>query len=177
MWDQFILESPWLKTPLDSKFDMLMSNSDIQKIKNTCEHIGNFEKYEIYEHVSVNGTELYFILGNSLEAYYRYLSNPDGSIQTGLSWNNKKHRGTFRHIFSKYIIPRFKVVESDDMMTPEAFKFWKRIIAENPNYDYYAKVGNKMIELTSPHDVFFYREGMGVGDDENSTFIVKTRLK
>ena len=168
MWSDFITESPWLTHPLPDKFNDDMENIKVEKVLEKYPKIETYKNYDIHE----NKSEIYFIRDGIISAYYHYSEKPDGSIQTKMTWNNRAHKSSFRDVFANYIIPRFKVVESDIMLTPDAFDLWKRLIAENPQYSFYAKIGEKYTELEYPHAVYTFKEKMGMNDGDNSTFIV-----
>ena len=171
MWEQFVMESPWLTQALPDKFDEDMSNLNVDKIKG-YKHIDNYKDYSIYENITGEQIELFVSQNDLFVVYYRYHLNENGGIQTKLTWNNKNNKGSFLDIFSNYIIPKFKVVESDNMMTSKAFDMWKSLILLKPDYNFYVKNGNKISKLESPYDVYLYKERMGITNDENSTFIV-----
>jgi len=165
------MESPWLTQALPDKFDEDMSNLNVDKIKG-YKHIDNYKDYSIYENITGEQIELFVSQNDLFVVYYRYHLNENGGIQTKLTWNNKNNKGSFLDIFSNYIIPKFKVVESDNMMTSKAFDMWKSLLLLKPDYNFYVKNGNKISKLESPYDVYLYKERMGITNDENSTFIV-----
>jgi hypothetical protein len=169
MWEQFVLESPWLTPPLPDAFTVRMENLDLNDIR-AFKHIGKYDQYDIHENVTVKNTEMYFLKGNSLAAYYRYSKKSGEHIQTEMTWNSPKHSGSFLMIFGEYIIPRFKIVESDNMFTSDAFSMWKKLIGAFPQYDYYIKRNGKMIKMTHPYDVYSHEEKFSP-DGKNSTFL------
>jgi len=169
MWEQFIMESPWLTQPVPDEFTVQMDNLDLGYIR-SLNHIGKYDGYDIHENVTPKNTELYFLRGDSLAAYYRYIKRSDGSIQTQMTWNSPKHKGSFLMIFAEYIIPRFKVVESDDMLTSDAFSMWKKLIGAFPQYEYYMKRNGKMKMMFSPYDVHDHEEKFSP-NGQNSTFV------
>lgn len=167
-FSKYLLESPWLTSPVPSSLEKRLQNISIEDIKK-LKRLDDFGNYEIYE-ASGTPNELYFIQNDVLVSYYSFFKRPEGYIQTKLSWNNKDHNGSFRHIFGKYIIPKYKVVMSDEMMTPDAFNMWQKLIYEYPNYKFYGIDGDKQVEIINPYDVHFYKEQMR---DNNSTFLVE----
>ena len=170
MWEQFITESPWLTQPIPNKFTADMLSLDIRKVE-SLNFLGNNSGFDTYEEIAEDGaTELFFVKNHEIQAYYRYQQKSSGQIQTKMAWNNPKNKGSFIRLFGDYIIPRFKVVESDDMLTQSAFDLWKRMIGGYTQYNYYAKLVNKLIQMTNPYDVHSYEEKFNPG--KNSTFIV-----
>lgn len=169
MWEQFITESPWLTQPIPDKFTSDMLKIDVEDIKSLT-FLGNLDQFNIFQKIDNSFTELYFIKNEEIVSYYRYSELDTGGIQTKMIWNNPKYKGSFLKIFIDYIIPRFKVVESDDMLSQSAYDMWKKLIGLCENYKFYAKVKNKLIPMTGPYDVYNYQERFDY--DGNSTFIV-----
>lgn len=172
IWDQFVTESPWITPPVPDQFNIDMSNLDVSKIKN-YNHVGEYKQYNIYENIDGDKTSLYFVKNDSFVAFYKYLKTEYGNVQTKLSWNAKQNKGSFLDIFANYIIPKFKIVESDDMMTSKAFDMWKSLMLLKPEYKFYVKHGNKILKLESPYDIHLYKERIGIDDNGNSTFVVE----
>lgn len=170
MWEQYISESPWLVSSLPDSLNDYMYSLNIDKIL-SYKYVGDYKNYNIYENKINDEYELFFILKNILVAYYRYNISENNNIQTKLSWCNKSYKGTFLDIFANYIVPKFKIVESDNMMTSKAFDMWKSLILLKPEYKFYAKLDDKLIKLTSPYDVYTYSERIDT-NNQNSTFIV-----
>lgn len=172
IWEQFLAESPWITPEVSDQFNTDMSNINVEKIK-TNPKIGSYKDFEIYENADRYETSLYFLKNNTFTAYYKYVKTNDGNIQTKLTWNDKKHKGSFLDIFANYIIPRFKIIESDDMMTPQAFDMWKSLMLLKPEYKFYVKSTDKILKLESPYDFHLYKERMGLDNKENTTFVVQ----
>ena len=166
MWKQFITESPWMSSPLPDKFDQQMSSYTSEDIKNKYEFVEKFQDGEIYG----NDNELALIFDNALVSYYQYQPK-ETHIQTKMSWQRKGSNGVFSKFFAEYIIPRFKVVESDYGLTPSAFNMWKKLIILYPQYNFYAKDDDKLYRLTDPMDVYTYQDP--IIKDPNSTFIAE----
>jgi hypothetical protein len=172
IWEQFLSESPWITQQVPDQFNIDMSNISIEKIKSNSK-IGFYKDFEIYENVDGYETSLYFLKDDIFTAFYKYIKTELGNIQTKLIWNDKKYKGSFLDIFANYIIPRFKIIESDDMMTPQAFDMWKSLMLLKPEYKFYVKREDKILKLESPYDVHLYKERMGLDDKENTTFVVQ----
>jgi hypothetical protein len=169
LWELYLKESPWSFPELPNDFDSKMETTNIRDIeKLNC--VGTFEEFKIYETVVGDKIELYFTTSNELAAFYSYIVRNKQPIKTKLVWNSKKHIGTLRRVFGDYIIPKFKIVESDDMMSDSAFKMWQKMIGFYPQYKFFAKVGDNLIPLKHPYDVFTYKEKL---TDRDSPFIVE----
>ena len=128
----------------------------------------NFQGYSVYR----NDGELFFIKEDVFVAYYRYSIDDEGVCHTKMTWNNKNYKGSFLKIFAEYIIPMMKVVESDDMMTPEAFSMWQKLIGHYTQYKYYIKSGDMLKPIDNPYDVHNYKEKISLNGKSNSTFLV-----
>ncbi len=169
MWEQFVMESPWLTPALDSRINDEIDKIDFRELKKTGKSIGRYKDYDIIQLESLGVVKLYFVTDVMIAAYYGYIPREDGGTQTKLSWNDMNHKGVFLDIFANYLIPRFKVIESDSMMTPKAFDFWTNLMTLCPNNDYYVKSGNILTKLDNPYSIHFYKEPF---QNENSTFVV-----
>ena len=168
MWEQFISESPWSTHPISDKFTQEMEALDVSVIMK-FPNVGNTNSYNIYEHQGEdNFINLYFLMNSKLAAYYKF-TRLSSSIQSKLIWNSPNSAGSFMDMFANYIIPKYKIVESDDMLSPKAFELWKKMIGAYPDYKYYAKVNGKLFQMTNPFDVYSYEERFNPGG--NSTFI------
>jgi hypothetical protein len=168
MWDQYIAESPWLNHPIPDKFTQQMESLDVDKIMEFPK-MENCNGLDIYEHTEEdNTTSLYLIKSGKLAAYYKFVQLPS-SIQSKMTWNSPSSTGSFIDMFANYIIPKYKIVESDDMLTPKAFELWKKMIGAYTEYKYYAKVDDKLFPMTNPYDVYSYEERFNPSG--NSTFI------
>ena len=172
IWEQFLSESPWITQQVPDQFNIDMSNISIEKIKSNPK-IGSYKDFEIYQNVDGYETSLYFLKNDIFSAFYKYIKTKSGNIQTKLIWNDKKYKGSFLDIFANYIIPRFKIIESDDMMTPQAFDMWKSLMLLKPEYKFYVKRDDKILKLESPYDIHLYKERMGLDGKENTTFVVQ----
>jgi hypothetical protein len=139
---------------------------DIKKLR----YLENVDEISVFEKTHNSFAVLFFIKNEELCAYYRYSKLDTGGIQTKMIWNNPKYKGSFLKLFINYIIPRFKVIESDDMLSQSAYDMWKKLIGLCPNYKFYVKVKNKLISMKNPYDVYSYQERFDY--DGNSTFIV-----
>lgn len=168
MWKQFLKESPWLTPPTPNSFNDRMENMSVDDVIVNYNHIEDFHKYRIYG----NDTEMIFIFNNEVVAYYRYNITDDGVCHTKMTWNHKNHQGTFLKLFAEYIIPKFKVVESDDMMTSQAFSMWQKLIGHYTDYKYYVKTGDELIPIDNPYEVHNYSEKLAINGKSNSTFLV-----
>lgn len=168
MWEQFIVESPWMSAPLPDAFDEKMLSISVEEIKQKYDFIEKFINGEVYG----KRGQLFFVRDEEFLAYYQYEQFQD-YIQTKMSWSRKGNNGIFRTFFGDYIIPKFKVVESDYGLTPLAFDMWKKLIIMYPNYDFYAKDEGKLYPLVNPEEVYTFNDP--ITKDENSTFIVQYR--
>jgi hypothetical protein len=169
MWEQFLKESPWATSPTPNSFNDRMENFDTNII-GSYDNIGNFEDYEVYQ--NDNGNELFFMLGDDFVAYYRYEIDDRNVCHTKMTWNHKNHQGTFLKLFGEYLIPKFKIIESDDMMTPQAFSMWQKLIGHYTDYKYYVKTGDELIPIDNPYEVHNYSEKLAINGKSNSTFLV-----
>jgi hypothetical protein len=169
LWELYLKESPYSFPNVPNDFNDKMEAiaiADIKKFK----YIGVFEDYQIYEHFLKNEVELYFIFEDLLVAFYSYTIRSNQPIKTKMIWNNDKYSGSFRKIFGEYIIPKFKIVESDDSMSNLGFNMWMKLIGFYPNYKFYAKTQKGLIPMTEPHDVYSYKNKI---TDPDSSFIVE----
>lgn len=166
MWEQFIAESPWMSAPLSDRFDQQMSNLSIDTIASKYTLFDEFDEGDIY----ISENEVLLVKNHQLVCYYKFQQFHD-YIQTKMTWQRKGENGTFRKFFAEYIVPTFKVVESDYSLTPLAFDMWKKLIILYPHYNYYTKDNGKIYKLKDPNDVYTYSDP--ITKDENSTFIVE----
>lgn len=120
----------------------------------------------------LNLKEYFLISESELIGFYSYTNKDDGSIQTKKIWNSKNHTGIIRKFFAEYIVPKFKVVESDDMLTAQAFEMWRKMMVLYSQYNYYVKDNGELHKITNPEEFLYYKEPMNI-DRPNSTFIVE----
>jgi hypothetical protein len=172
LWELYLNESPYSFPNVPNDFNEKMESitmEDIEKLN----LIGKFEEFNIYENIesaATNNVELYFTVGNSLVAFYSYTIRSNQPIKTKMVWNDEKHSGTFRKIFGEYIIPKFKIVESDDSMSNLGFNMWMKLIGFYPNYKFYAKTQNGLIPMNEPYDVYSYKNKI---TDPDLSFVVE----
>jgi len=168
LWVLYLKESPWFSQTAPESFNSRFETIKIEDVLK-LPYKDRFEEFDIYEHVNMGTVELYCIKNNELAAFFSYLERKNKPIKTILIWNNENYSGSLRRIFGEYIIPKFKIVESDNMMTGEAFGMWQKLIGFYPQYKFYAMVKNNFIPMKDPYDVFLYKEKM---TDDNSPFVV-----
>jgi hypothetical protein len=54
-----------------------------------------------------------------------------------LTWADQNHKGIFENLFVNRLLPVFKSVESDNLLTDLGFNFWKGLMTGHPEYKYY----------------------------------------
>lgn len=165
-------ESPWLyNAPLDRM------NSDYENLKRQdilnaggtySEPYGNYDVIFLDFNRTHN---IYMVDGDSVILHYSW-DDLLNNAQTKLAWNSKRYPGLFRKYFIEIILPKLKIIESDDMMTENAFRFWKMIMRDHPSLNFYIKNPDNIVtRLTSPDDIDNYKERMNT-TNEYSRFIV-----
>lgn len=169
LWELYLKESPYSFPNISNDFNQKIESIPIEKIKK-LNHIGEFENYQIYEQSSKDEVELYFTDKDSLVAFYSYTIRSNQPIKTKMIWNDEKYSGLFRKIFGEYIIPKFKIVESDDSMSNLGFNMWMKLIGFYPNYKFYAKTQHGLIPINEPYDVYLYKNKI---TDPDSSFVVE----
>lgn len=172
LWEDFIYESPWLlyHPPL-GEFNKNMENIDDYRIKKLG-HVENFFEFAILEIKNGSVIELFLIKNDKLAVLYSYKNHSDGHIQTIKSWNSKEHMGSFMKFFAEIIVPKYKIVESDEMLSNNAFNMWRKMIVAYPDYNYYVKDNDELFPIKNPYEIDMYKEPMSI-DKKNSTFIVE----
>jgi len=169
LWELYLKESPYSFPNVPNDFNDKMNSISIENIKK-FKHIGEFDDYQIYEQSSKGEVELYFTVGDSLVAFYSYTIRLNQPIKTKMIWNNDKYSGSLRKIFGEYIVPKFKIVESDDSMSNLGFNMWMKLIGFYPNYKFYAKTQHGLIPMKEPYDVYSYKNKI---TDPDSSFVVE----
>lgn len=113
----------------------------------------------------------FFVLNNVVTAYYNYIENPDGGVISKTTWSNPHHRGSFSKIFISYLLPTFKIIQSDSRLTTLGFKFWENIMSKYPQFDYFIKIGNDYTPISDYTELSNYWNIDMIG--EKSSFVVK----
>ena len=139
---------------------------DIKKLP----HVGKFGELEVYQKDEKSRENCFAIVDENFAAYVQF-SIFNGGVKTNIIWNSEKFPGTARKLLTDYIIPRYKIVESDDILSSRGFRMWEKMMLTNPEYDYYVRDYGKMFRLTHPKEIYFYKDVLD--KDPNSVFIVK----
>lgn len=128
IWESYILkESPWdISTGFEDDYSHL-ENLNIDEIKNQTDYLENFQNIKIYYNDINREKEYYFIDNNKLAAYYRYFIINPNKIETKMIWNSKQYQGVFRNIFINYLLPKYKNILSDNIMSKNGFNFWMKL--------------------------------------------------
>jgi hypothetical protein len=168
---ELLQESPWGYPVLPSSFEDKMldiKGGDIRKEK----FVERMDNMDIYFNPDTNGGNYYVLIGDDLASYYQYIQNKN-SIKTKMTWNSRKYKGSLRDLLTKFIIPKYKIVESDDVLSNSAFSMWQKMVMEFPKYEFYAKLpsGELSDRITNYHEILLYREP--ITSQGNSTFIVR----
>lgn len=165
-------ESPWGHGVMGDDFEESMTSYTFDDIKNH-EHVGEFKNTQIYYKEEM-GDGNYFLWGDGeLAAFYQFNLYGD-NISTRMTWNNRKYKGLLRKFLAEYVIPKYKVIESDYRMSTHAFDMWKSMSIEYPQYEYYAKYPDGEIKKINHYTQFMiYREPAFHGKDGHTTFVVK----
>lgn len=70
-----------------------------------------------------------------------------------------------------YLLPTFKSIESDKLLTQKGLNFWKKLMVNHPEYSYCIKSGPNEIEI---NDSSYLNNFWNSGDVGNgTTFVVK----
>lgn len=167
IWELY--ESPWYN---HSQEFMRNINLNIDKVKHSGQVVDRFEDYDVYT-FKRNPNALAFTSDYDIISYFEYKdSSIDNAIQIKFTWNNPKFKGVFRNIFIDYILPKFGDIQSDDMLTGDAFNFWKKLILEYPQYNYFVISNGEWIRLSNPSEIDNYKERIL---DDNSTFFISSK--
>lgn len=175
IWESYILkESPWYIPPIDKEEDDYISQIPIKDIKSKTKLIGKYKNINIYFNESKQQNEYYFISNKEFIAYYRFSKNKVG-IRTNMIWNSSLHKGIFKDVFLNFILPKYKIIYSDDQMNDFGFNFWVKLSSEtNPNYSIYIynPHNNSELPLQNPKDILKYKEKLST-DWKYTQFIIK----
>lgn len=169
IWERFITESPW-----PYKFSSNINVGFRESNPSTWGTLSDkYKNFDVYENLKDEIYSLTFSLGIKPVAFYSYIPNEEyyGGVKTKFIWGENDPKKVFQDIFVGYILPKFKTIESDDMLTDEAFQFWINLMRNNPDLDFHAKIASKFKRLMSSDEIIKYKEKY---DQENSTFIVSS---
>lgn len=166
IWDLY-LESPWLYNTSSPTDDVGITIGDVLKYG---EQIDTWEGIDVYKSIRHKDSFI-FVKNDEIVSFYKWDDSVfDGVYQTRYSWNNPKYKGIFRKIFANYILPKLKQIQSDNMLTDKAFEFWKKMMVEYPNFNYYVVDSGEWKKITEPESINQYKGGF----NDDSTFIIST---
>lgn len=165
------MESPWYTPELPPSFELGMNSLSILDIQSLAKLIDRVDSIDVYKReVTMSDIELYFVKNEILISFCRYTSTTRG-IVLELIWNNKNYKGAFRQLFVTYILPQFKYIESGDTMSMLGFGFWKNLMTQHPEYNYYINKNGSYIKVLNPSEFDNYKEKLN-SDNKYSTFII-----
>lgn len=169
IWEEFLKESPWYVPALPDEFEKRMSSTDPEMIKEET-YIGAYDDMSIFYKKEAILENYYILKGDEFAAYYQF-EKTNGSIRTKITWNSKQHAGTLRKFLAGWIVPKYKMVESDGILTDRGFGMWEKMMTTNPQWEYFVKDYGKVYKLSNPKEVYYYKDILD--KDPNSTFIVR----
>ena len=150
---KILLEIPqWVDTVDNSDFDKYL-NMDMSQLCSESTPFMTFENFDVrIASNKIGNTILFFIRGGVLASAYAFakLSN---RLKTVRSWNNPKLQGAFYHIFTKFIVPSFKTVESDNKLSDLGYKFWEKLVDNNPSLSFYVNHSGELTKINSSKDL------------------------
>ena len=167
-------ESPSWATPIVDS-DAAYSNAPYEDLIDESGEVGYFKDYEIRESNRSDLNELFFLKDYTLAAAFQYVIDSTNVVNTKLMWNNSKFPGSFRDIFVNYLLPTFKVIDSDELLTEKGFSFWEKLMREYKNLYFYVYDSNKknVSKLQNSDELKNY---MGTGHKHEKFWISTTTL-
>lgn len=135
-------EMPQYASGMDNTDLEMYSSMPIEELVNRTGDVSIFNGVNVRVGGGNDIKILFFIEKEILIAAYAFRSIKKWGIKTVKSWGNPNHRRSFYKIFVNFLIPNFKRIESDDMLTTHGFNFWKRLMDNNRNLNFYVKSSN-----------------------------------
>lgn len=167
-------ESPWNYGVMDDDFEEHMSNFSVEKVQQ-MKFVTEWNTMNVYYQTEFGYGEYYILKNNELVAFYRF--DPKSNyIQTEITWNKRGNKGVLRKFLAEYIIPKYRMVESGNKLSTNAFSMWENMYVEYPQYDYLVKYKNGEIKTIKHHTQFALYSSSSFNDDlAFTTFIVKEK--
>ena len=171
IWEEFLKESPWRYTKVPSSLEVEMNSKNVDDIKNK-DYYGSFKNMEIYHDEENRQGIFYILVDDKFAALYRY-KDEGNYLKSKLVWNGKKYPGTLRTFLAEYLLPKYKVIESDDAFSDDAFTMWQKMVVMYPHYEFYAKFpdGKMSKRITNYHEPLIYKEPFP--NSRNTMFVMK----
>lgn len=171
IWESYLSESPLeYSAPIDS-INFGYGTLTRDKILNAGgDYLKSYKHYNVIELIYGLTHNHYILDKDSPVAHYSY-DKTSKSNQTKLTWNDKNYPGLLRSYFVDRIIPSLKTVESDDMLTSNAFNFWKKLMMQNPELNFSINIDGYRYPLVNPSEIEKYKEKINC-NNEYSRFIV-----
>ena len=132
--------------------------------------MGVYDEMSIFYKKDGERENYYILINDEFAAYYQFVKI-DGGIKSKMAWNSKKYTGTLRKFLAGYIVPKYKLIESDDNLTEKGFGMWEKMMMTDPKYGYYVKDFGKVYKLNNPKEIYYYKDILD--KDPNSTFVVR----
>jgi hypothetical protein len=170
--DNILIESPWeIPSGFEGESNKL-EELDINEIKNNTTLISKLDDIQIYYSDISNEKEYFFIDDNKIVAYYRFSIIDQYKIETKMIWNSKNNKGIFRKLFLDFILPKYKNIVSDQIMSKFGFSFWEKLI--NQQYINISVIlpNGDVIKIDSNSDMQKYKEKLNT-DFKFSRFIIQ----
>lgn len=169
---KILLEMPQKMIPIEDNSYEKYSNN-IELLVSKSEEFLKNPNIEIRR--AINESDdfvLFFIKNGALIAGYSY--KPEQNyIKTKSSWSNPAYKNSFYNVFTNFIIPSFKVVESDDRLTDLGYKFWVKLVDNNSNFSFFVKKNTGVFQVHSSYELKdYYGDGVSYQDFK---FVVSTK--
>lgn len=170
---KILLEMPQRIIPTGDNIVKEILDTPYEVLLNDLKNDGVFENLHV-RIFDAGGKSIGFIFLNDVEVVSVYVCRDSLSIksfQTLKTWRNSKYPGIFYKLFVGFILPKLKIVESDDQLSDMGKHFWVRLMKNTPELNFYVKGSSGIIQINDPKllDNYF-------GDnifDRDYTFIVK----
>jgi len=135
--EQMMNEWPMRFEMGDGELDDLKSNEtkalEVRKTGKLLDttSLSTVGKVEIYLIIKNNDYNIYIVMKNKpfIAGQYTYIKHPT-CIENKYIWNFSWFQGLIREFFRNYIIPRERMILSDQTQSRRGFKFWKSLFEE-----------------------------------------------
>lgn len=118
--------------------DEIINHMDGVRIEKSADFIENFgvgsQTYRLYREEESNSISFYLLYKDQpficMEYSYSPINVPIVGIKNNFIYNHIKYKGLLKYFFDNYIIPREKVIVSDNTLSERGFKFWQYIFVD-----------------------------------------------
>lgn len=150
---KILLEMPqWASTVDNNNFEKYLEMG-LDELYSESAPFTTFENFDIrIANDNFGNKILFFVRDGVFVSGYVFQKLPN-RLKTVRSWNNPNVRGAFYHIFVNFLIPNFKTIESDSKLTDMGYKFWEKLVDNNPSLSFYVNHAGELTKINTSKDL------------------------